>query len=199
RIAWRRHALLVAPGNIHRIQRRSGIAAWVAEKHDDPAVRRKCRAFVVESLGQDTLTGSIGFHDADGEFALRLARERNVVAARRPHRRGIAAVAKADALRSPPAGAHHINLLLATATGFKANPRTVGRIRRRGVDRLRVGEPRGRLRTQIHYKKIRVAALLQAHDHALPVGGKAWREAHAGKVADDFALAGFDIVQIDAR
>src|SRR5262249_58782345 len=35
-------------------------------------------------------------------------------------------------------------------------------------------------------------------DHALTVRRKPRREAHARKVADDFALAGFDIVQKDA-
>ena len=64
---------------------------------------------------------------------------------------------------------------------------------------MRIGEARCRLGAQIHHEKIRIAALLQAHDHALTVRRKSRREAHAGKVADDFALAGFNIVEKDAR
>ena len=40
---------------------------------------------------------------------------------------------------------------------------------------------------------------MQAHDHALPVGRKARRETHAGKITDDFTLPGFDVEQINAR
>ena len=40
---------------------------------------------------------------------------------------------------------------------------------------------------------------LQAHDHALAVGREARRKGHARKIADDFALAGFDVEEIDAR
>ena len=43
------------------------------------------------------------------------------------------------------------------------------------------------------------AALLQAHDHALAVGREARREGHAGEIADDLALAGLDVEQVDAR
>ena len=75
----------------------------------------------------------------------------------------------------------------------------VRRIGRRGVDRRRVGQPRGRLRAQVHHEQVGVAALLQAHDHALAVRREARRERHAGEIADDLALPGLDVEQIDAR
>ena len=55
------------------------------------------------------------------------------------------------------------------------------------------------LRAQIHHEQIGIAALLQAHDHALAVGREARRERHAREVADDLALAGLDVEEIDAR
>ena len=55
------------------------------------------------------------------------------------------------------------------------------------------------LRAQIEHEEVGVAALLQAHDHALAVGRKARREAHVGEIADDLALAGLDVEQIDPR
>src|SRR5262249_2214829 len=36
-------------------------------------------------------------------------------------------------------------------------------------------------------------------DDTLPIRRKPWRKTHAGEIADDLALASFDIVQIDAR
>ena len=55
------------------------------------------------------------------------------------------------------------------------------------------------LRAQVHHEDVGVAALLQAHDHALAVGREARREGHAGEIADDLALAGLDVEQIDPR
>ncbi len=94
---------------------------------------------------------------------------------------------------------HHIDLRLATAVGFETYASPIGRIGRRGIDRRSVGEARGRLRTQIHHEQVRIAALLQAHDHALAIRRETRRERHAGKIADDFAFAGLDSVQVDAR
>ena len=37
------------PGNIDGEQRRSAIAAGIAEEHHDPAIRRKGRPFIVEA------------------------------------------------------------------------------------------------------------------------------------------------------
>ena len=78
-------------------------------------------------------------------------------------------------------------------------PRAVGRIGRRGIDRRRIGQPRGRLRAQVHHEQVRIAALLQAHDDALAVRREPRRERHAGEIADDLALPGLDVEQIDPR
>src|SRR5262249_31580101 len=104
-----------------------------------------------------------------------------------------------DALCRTAIRAHDIDLLTPAAIGLEADARAIGRERRRRVDGGRVSETRRRLRTEIHQKDIRVAALLQAHDYALPVGRKTRRESHARKVPDDLALSGLKIEQIDAR
>src|SRR5262249_46894858 len=47
--------------------------------------------------------------------------------------------------------------------------------------------------------QVGVAALLQAHDDALAVRRETGRERHAREIADDLALAGLDVEEIDAR
>ncbi|OIQ72070.1 hypothetical protein GALL_463070 [mine drainage metagenome] len=94
---------------------------------------------------------------------------------------------------------HHINLRLPAPVGFKTDAGSIRRIGRRGIDRRGIGEAGGRFRPQIHHEQVRIAALLQAHDHPLAVGRKARRERHARKIADDLALSGLDVEQIDAR
>jgi len=91
--------LFVTSGNIHGEQRRSGIAAGVAEEHQNAAVRRKGRSFIMEAGRKDPLAGAVGLHDADGKLSAALLGEGDVVAARRPDRGGIAAFAKGYALR----------------------------------------------------------------------------------------------------
>src|SRR6266508_4059794 len=161
------------------------------------ALRRPGRALVVIALGQDAFARSVGAHDADAELALILLGEGDIVAARRPHRRRIGAIAETDALRRSAARRHHVDLLLAAAIGLEADARAVGRIGRRGIDRRRVGQARGRLRAQIHHEQAGVAALLQAEDDALAVGREARADAHAGKVADSLALSGLDVQEIN--
>ncbi len=55
------------------------------------------------------------------------------------------------------------------------------------------------LGAQIHHEQIGVGALLQAHDDALAIRREPRRKRHAGEIADDLALAGFDVEEIDAR
>src|SRR5262245_18967420 len=197
RVARRLQELLVAAGDVHRIQHRPAAPGGGAEEHDDAAVRRPCRPLVVIALGEAPLAGSVRPHDADGELALSLLGEGDVIAARRPHRRRIGAVAEADALRLAAARRHDVDLLLAAAVRLEADAHAVGRIGRRGVDHLRIGQTRRRPRAQIHHEQIGIAAALQTEDHALAVGREAWAEAHAGKVADDLALPGLDVHEID--
>src|SRR5207253_8788955 len=75
--------LLVASGNVHGEQRRSAVAAGVAEEHQNAAVRRKGRSLVVESARENPLARTIGFHDADGKLSGTLFGEGDVVATRR--------------------------------------------------------------------------------------------------------------------
>src|SRR3954451_1126433 len=138
--ARRRHALLVPAGDVDRVERRPAATARIAEEHDDPAVGRKGRAFVVVALGEDALALAVRPHGADGEAALAELGESDQIAARRPDRCRIGAVAEADALGALPVRTHHINLLRAAAVAFEANARAVRRVGRRGVDRWTGGE-----------------------------------------------------------
>ena len=64
----------------------------------------------------------------------------------------------------------------------------------------RVGQPRRRAASQIHREDVGIAVVAQqAHDHLLAVRREARREGHAGEIADQFALPGLDLQQIDLR
>src|SRR5262245_65964476 len=108
------------------------------------------------------------------------------------------ALAEADALRRSASGRHDVDLLGTSSIALETDARAIRRIAWRGVDRRRVGEPRGLLRSQIHYEQVGIATLLQAHDHALTVWRKSWGKSHAGEIADNLPLPGLDIEQIDA-
>src|SRR6185295_6863787 len=94
RIARSRHALFVIAGNIDGEELWPGIAAGVAEKHDHAPVRSPGRAFIVIALGENTLARAIDAHDSDGERARAAFGESDHVAARRPHRRRVIALAE---------------------------------------------------------------------------------------------------------
>src|SRR6266704_2162088 len=127
-VARRRDPLFVAAGDVDRVKRRPRIAAGVAEEHQHAAVRRPGRALVVIALGEDPLVAAVYAHDADGEAALVLLGERDRVAARRPHRRGVGTFAEADALRPAAVGGHDVDLRAPAAIGFEADAVALGRI-----------------------------------------------------------------------
>ena len=53
---------------------------------------------------------------------------------------------------------------------------------------------------QIHGEDVGIAVVAQqAHDHLLAIGREARRKGHAGKIADQFALPGLDLQEIDPR
>src|SRR5262245_36341964 len=199
RIARRWNSLLIAASHIDGEQRRARTTTGIAEEHHHAPVGRPGRTLVVIAFSENAFAGSVRPYDTDCEASFRLLGEGDVVAAWRPDRRRISALAEADALCSAAIRAHDINLLTAAAIRLEADARAVRRERWRRVDGGSVGEPRRGLRAQIHQKDVGVAALLQAHDHALTVGGKTRREGHARKVPDNLALPGLDIEQIDAR
>src|SRR5262249_33346630 len=119
------------------------------------------------ALGQNSLAGAVRPHDTDGEPALRLLGERDVVTARRPYWRRVSAIAEADALRLAAVRRHHVDLLLSAAVGLERDAGAVWRIGRCGIDHLRVSQPGRRLRAQVHHEQVRIAAALQAENHAL--------------------------------
>ena len=73
-------------------------------------------------------------HDADLELAAGLLGEGDEIAARRPHRRRIGAVAERDAVLAGAVGAHDVDLRAAAAVGGEHDLAAVGRIGGRGVD-----------------------------------------------------------------
>src|SRR5262249_53561151 len=110
-------------GDINRVEHRPGVAAGVAEEHDHAPVRRPGRSLVVIAFGKNALARSVRAHDADGELALRLLGEGDIVAARRPYRRRIRALAEADALRLAAIRRHDVDLLLSAAVRLEADAR----------------------------------------------------------------------------
>ena len=98
---------------------------------------RPGRALVVEALGEDALARAVRLHDADGEAARALLGEGDVVAARRPGRLRIGAVAERDAALVRAVRVHDVDLLLAAAIALEHDLRAVRREGRRGVDRRR--------------------------------------------------------------
>src|SRR6516165_10930406 len=98
-IARRLDRLLVAPGDVNRVEGRPAVPAGVAKEHDHASIRRTGRTFIVITLGKNALAGTVGAHDTDGEPAFELFCKGDVVTPRRPNRRRIGAIAEANALR----------------------------------------------------------------------------------------------------
>src|SRR3954468_12895262 len=98
---------------------RAAGAAGIAEEHQEQAVRRKRRAFVMKTLGDDALARAVRLHHADAELAALLAGEGDEIALGRPDRRRIAPVAEGNALGLAAAGGHHVELLLAAAIALE--------------------------------------------------------------------------------
>src|SRR3569833_2529765 len=82
--ARRRLLQFVPAGDVDGVEVRP--RAEVAEEHDDAAVRREGRAFIVEAGREHALARAVRLEDADRELPARLPGEGDVVAARRPHR-----------------------------------------------------------------------------------------------------------------
>ena len=124
---------------------REAAEAWIAAVEKG----RPLNAYVVETP-EHALAAAVGPHDADAEAAAGDLGEGDPVAARRPHRRGIAAIAEADAPLAAAARAHDIELLAAAAVGVEDDLGAVVGIARRGVDGGRVGEPPQRAAAHVH-------------------------------------------------
>src|SRR5262249_5863724 len=127
RIARRWNSLLVAAGYVNCEQRRACTATGIAEEHHHAPVRRPGRAFVVITVSENPLAETIRPQDPDGEPSLRLFRERDVVAARRPDRCRVSALVETDALCRTAIRAHHIDLLTPAAIGLKTDSRSIRR------------------------------------------------------------------------
>ncbi len=98
REAGRRNLLFVVAGDIHRIELRATVLAGRIAKNMST---RLLGAQVGPSLWKPSVRmrspDPSGRHDTDGELAAALLGEGNVLSVRRPYRRGIAAIAEADA------------------------------------------------------------------------------------------------------
>src|SRR5215213_2208216 len=115
--------LLVAAGDIDRVERRS--RTLIAEEHDHAPVRRKGRAFIMIARGEQPFARAVRLHDTDRELSAALLGEGDEIAARRPDRGRVRALAEADALRHTAVRAHDIDLLPAAAVRLKADARAV--------------------------------------------------------------------------
>src|SRR5580698_1196735 len=89
-----RHKEFSVAVNVGHVELRAASAASVAEEHEIEAVRGEGGALVVETFDQDSLARAVRFHDADAERAALDAGESDQVAARRPDRRRVMALAK---------------------------------------------------------------------------------------------------------
>src|SRR5262249_2435572 len=76
-----RDSLLVATGEIDRVELRPAGPCSLAEEHQHAAVRRPGRPLLLEAARQNALAGAVELHDADLEFAARLLGEGDEVAA----------------------------------------------------------------------------------------------------------------------
>src|ERR1700709_1726096 len=119
-IARRRHAALVAAADVDRPDLRAAAALDGAAEHDNAAVRRPGRAFVLPAGGEDAHARAVGLHDSDMESAA-LIGKRDQIAARAPYRGAVAALPEADAVLVRAVGAHDIDLLAAAAGGFEGD------------------------------------------------------------------------------
>src|SRR5262249_34273515 len=91
------------------------------------------------------------------------------------------------------------DLLRAVAVRFEGDLAAVRRVARTRVDGVAWRELSTLTGAQIHLVDRRVAAVLQTHDHALPIGREARREGHAGEIADRLALTRLQVQQKHAR
>src|ERR1700761_2602866 len=123
--------MLVLAGDADRID--PGAALRLAdplllEIHQHAAVGGPGRPLDMGALSDDALTAAVGPHDADIELAALTLGEGDQVAARRPDRIVIAALAEGDSMRAAAAGIHDIDLGLAAAIGFEDDLAAVRRI-----------------------------------------------------------------------
>ena len=123
-------------------------------------------------------------------------REGDQVAARRPYRRRVAALAEADAPRPAAAGAHDVELLVAAAIGVEHDLRSVRAVAGAGVDRARNWSAAARRRLpRSTDDDVRAAAARDRHDDAAAVRAEARREGHAVEIAEHLLAAGAEVEQ----
>src|SRR5207253_2886182 len=125
RVARGPDLVLVAAGQVDRIEMRAAAAA-LAEIHQDAAVWRPGRALDEKILRQEPLARAVRPHNADIEGAALDLGEGDQIAARRPYRRAVFALAKADASPLAAAGIHHVELLRAAAIGVENDLAGIG-------------------------------------------------------------------------
>src|SRR5229473_3372244 len=138
-IARGRHLALVGSGQIDRVEARPAPTS-LAEKHQYAAVRRPGRSFHQKVLREQPFAGAVGPHHTDIKGAALDLGEGNQIAARRPHRGAVFAGAEADPPDAAAIRAHHIELLRTAAIGVEHDLAAVGRIGRRRVDRVALGQ-----------------------------------------------------------
>ena len=127
---------------------------------------RPGRALVQVAARDQPLVAAVGPHHADAEHAALDHHERDQVAARRPGRAAVAAVAEADPGGAAAAAAHDVEQRPAAAVGVEHDPAAVGREGGRGVDGGVGGQPRGAPAGDVPQIDVGVAALRQGQQQA---------------------------------
>src|SRR5690349_2493401 len=108
RVRGRRNLPLVVAADVDGQQPGVVGVRVVTLEQDHPAVRSPARALVHVALREQPLVAAVRLHDADVEQPALDLGEGNQVAARRPGRAAVAAVAEADPLRSAAAARHDV-------------------------------------------------------------------------------------------
>src|SRR5271155_259671 len=126
----------ISPRDVDRVEvdattTAARIGRLLAEEHQHPAVRRPGWPLVQEAARKYSFAFTFRRHEADRKLAPIYLGEGDQVAARRPHRRRVAARAEADALHARAVGIHDVELLAAAAIGVEGDALAVGRIARR--------------------------------------------------------------------
>src|SRR5690606_10456153 len=177
----------------------TGVAPRALTREGDvAAVRRPGRACLEIGGRQNAFARAVGLHHADVEAAGLLFGEGDQVPARAPGRGGIDAAATADRALARAVGPHGVEARRARTVRREDDLIAVRAERGRGVD-ARIGRQARQLAAaQVHHIDVRVAAPNNREGHLGPVVRETRRQHLTVELAQAFAAAGRQIVEVDA-
>src|SRR5687768_17601438 len=106
----------------------------------------------MKALGQYPLARAVETHHADQKTSCELLGEGDVVSARRPDGRRVAAIPQADAMRAPAVSPHHVKLLRSFPVRLENDLAPVGGIARACVERPATGQLTGLAAAHVHFR-----------------------------------------------